>query len=121
MTSHFLNEDFGEGFSPFNEDFGEGYSPGSTKPSMCTVLDNIFALIQNPTIGSGPGVDKRCELKQNNPLPEPEVLITINTASTIQWSNPHIWSNRPDWELQSFLDHKVGLTTLSSYIQDHVS
>ncbi len=60
MTSHFLNEDFGEGYFPFNEDFGEGYSPGGTKTSMCPVLDNLFVLKQTPTRGGGPGVGKQC-------------------------------------------------------------
>ena len=29
--------------------------------------------------------------------------------------NPHIWSNCPEWEIQSFLDPKAGLSAFSSY------
>ena len=41
-------------------------------------------------------------------------FIHILIYHTIKF-NPHIWFNCPEWEIQSFLDPKAGLSAFSSY------
>ena len=45
-------------------------------------------------------------------------FIHILIYHTIKF-NPHIWFNCPEWEIQSFLDPKAGLSAFSSYYQQN--
>ena len=45
-------------------------------------------------------------------------FIPILIYHTIKF-NPHIWFNCPEWEIQSFLDPKAGLSAFSSYQDVH--